>query len=370
MLRLREEFETAVAVRKAQSLMEAGDGKQAAEVAKELLDRDPSNADAVEILASIRRSRAPRAVAPEPPPAATRSHRVPREGVLNVTSNPPGMVYLDDDLIGRAPVKGRNLAPGNYTLQVRAPGHRPYETSIKVSPGRELALVVPLVSDSPAANGNGFDEKDKEPSGRPPAPAFPPRPSPFETSAPPPSASPPAPAPVAAVSRTAPPRSIEPKGDSVVSARPKEHVPVPRLPRTQEARDAEDLARLLTQIEKETVALAGVTPEFAVGVTGPLRRALEARRQMVTYPVGVYYFIVAEAARGHDKRTTAQNLVTSHQNEGIRKLSALPTEGQISRQQTPRGSGGRSEQEAHEETSTRRSTRRSPVALANGRRFR
>jgi hypothetical protein len=91
-----------------------------------------------------------------------------------------------------------------------------------------------------------------------------------------------------------------------------------------EARDGAELARLLSQVENETVALAGVTREFASGVTGPLRRALEARRQMVTYPVGVYYFIVSEAARGHDKQTAAQNLVTNHENEGIRKLSALP----------------------------------------------
>ena len=94
--------------------------------------------------------------------------------------------------------------------------------------------------------------------------------------------------------------------------------------RTQEARDGKELARLFNQIEKETVTLAGVSPEFAQGVTAPLRRVLESRRQMVTYPVGVYYFIVAEAARGRDKRTAAQNLVTTHQNEGIRKLGVFP----------------------------------------------
>ncbi len=43
LLRLREEVETAAALRKAQSLVEAGETKQAAEAAKELLDRDPSN---------------------------------------------------------------------------------------------------------------------------------------------------------------------------------------------------------------------------------------------------------------------------------------------------------------------------------------
>ena len=99
---------------------------------------------------------------------------------------------------------------------------------------------------------------------------------------------------------------------------------MPRLPRTHESRDAAELGRLFSTIENEAVGQAGVSPEFARGVTGPLRRLLEGRRQLVTYPVGVYYFIVSEAARGHDKRTAAQNLIANHENEGIRKLSALP----------------------------------------------
>ena len=185
LLRLREEFEIAMALRKAQSLLEAGESKQAAEMAKELLERDPSNARAVEILAAVRRSRTARAASPEQRPVASRTHRTSREGVLNVTSSPPGMVYLDDDLIGRAPLKGRNVAPGTYTLQVRARGHRPYETSIKILPGRETALVVPLVAESQGSSGAGSAEKVKETLSWPSMPPFPARPSPFETPPPP-----------------------------------------------------------------------------------------------------------------------------------------------------------------------------------------
>jgi serine/threonine protein kinase len=317
-LRLREEVESAAALRKAQSLVEAGETAQAAEMAKELLDRDPSNAEATELLATIRRSRAPQpAPEPDPPRPARMARAAPRDGALTVSSNPPGMVYLDDDPIGRAPLHRRAVAPGTYTLQVRAPGHRPYERSIRVAPGREVAMVVPLVSNPPPpAERKGEDPKE----------AALPAAAPAET---PPTPEPPAPPPpvVASLPKVPAPAAAPPAGGAlqpILSARPKDRIPVPRLPRMHEARDPAELGRLLSQVENETVALAGVTRAYAQGVTAPLRRALEASRQMVTYPSGVYYFIVSEAARGHDKQTAARNLVTNHENEGIRKLSALP----------------------------------------------
>jgi hypothetical protein len=179
----------------------------------------------------------------------------------------------------------------------------------------------PVVSHSPASGNAPYPKEDrKEPPPSLPAPAAE-RPA---TASPPTVPTPP----LAIAARAAPPRSApaaERPLQPVVSSKPKDRVPVPRLPRMQEVRSAEELARLFSQIENETVAQAGVTREFAQGVTAPLRRLLEARRQMVTYPVGVYYFIVSEAARGHDKQIAAQNLLTNHENEGIRKLSALPS---------------------------------------------
>jgi serine/threonine protein kinase len=331
LLRLREEVETAAALRRAQSLVEAGETKQAAEAAKDLLDRDPGNTAATQLLAAIRKAREPKPPAEVEPPVAvapSRTRTAPRDGVLTVSSSVPGMVYLDDDPIGRAPFHRRSVAPGNYTLQVRAPGHRPYEASIKVAPGRELAMVVPLVSERPPAASRSQDEpKEPAPITRAaPPPLATTRAAPVEAPAPPraPATSPPAPL---ATMPKVPPTSgqtVERALGPVRSTRPKDRVPVPRLPRTHEARDAADLGRLFTLIENETISLAGVSREFAQGVTGPLRRVLEARRQLVAYPVGMYYFIVSEAARGHDKQTAAQNLVTNHENEGIRKLSALP----------------------------------------------
>jgi serine/threonine protein kinase len=177
LVRLREEFETAVALRKAHALVEAGESQQAAEMAKVLLDRDPSNAQAVEILAAIRRARLPRSAVPQARRLAARGRKPLREGALSVTSSPPGLVYLDDELIGRAPVTARNLTPGIYNLQVRAPGHLPYESSIRVSTGRARAVAIPLRSESPVAVEPRTDVKGPASS----EPIFPARPSPFET---------------------------------------------------------------------------------------------------------------------------------------------------------------------------------------------
>ena len=302
--------------------METGELKEAAEMAKGLLDRDPNNAQAVQLLATIRRNRPAKPPEPPPPPApapaaSARARPARSRGCADGELQPARHGLPGRRPIGRAPLNRRNLAPGTYTLQVRAPGHRPYETSIRVAAGREVSLNVPLVSDSPPPSEEREPIRPLPPltTTRSPPPEAPPPPAPVPTAA----AA--APAPLGKIAPTPPKSAPEPKLEAVMSVRPKDQVPVPRLARTQEARSGEELARLFAQIETQTVTLAGLTPEFAQGVTGPLRRALETRGQMVTYPAGVYYFIVAEAARGHDKRTAAQNLLTLHQNEGIRRLS-------------------------------------------------
>ena len=128
LLRLREEVETAAALRKAQSLVEAGETAQAAEMAKQLLDRDPNNADAMQLLATIRRTRAPRPPARPSPPgpgrtagAAARTSR-PATGVLTVSSNPPG-----HGLPGRRPHRPGPASTGGRWRPAPTPcrcGHR------------------------------------------------------------------------------------------------------------------------------------------------------------------------------------------------------------------------------------------------------
>jgi serine/threonine-protein kinase len=151
---------------------------------------------------------------------------------------------------------------------------------------------------------------------------------------PPPPASPPQAAPVViarAIDPPLAPRLEAPllpapsSGDGrIVSARPKGKIPPPRLPRTYDVQDGQDLARVCQLVERETVAQAGVTPEFASGVTLPLRRALAGAGSVRISLSGIYYFIISEAGRGHDKRTAAQNLRSAYESDIMRKLSSLP----------------------------------------------
>ena len=57
----------------------------------------------------------------------------------------------------------------------------------------------------------------------------------------------------------------------VVSARPKDPVPVPSLPRVFTSPDPEQIARVCQLVENAAVSLAGVSPEYARGITGALR---------------------------------------------------------------------------------------------------
>jgi hypothetical protein len=108
----------------------------------------------------------------------------------------------------------------------------------------------------------------------------------------------------------------------IVSGRPRDSIPAPRLAPVYQAHGAEDLARICHLVEEETVARAGVTPAFATGVTGALRHALESRSGAEIYPVGMYYFIISEAALGHDREAAAHNLLVNHQSRALRRLAS------------------------------------------------
>jgi serine/threonine-protein kinase len=149
-----------------------------------------------------------------------------------------------------------------------------------------------------------------------PAPA--PEPEPAKASLPPPPLTPPS-VPLA-------PAPTETKGQRIFSTRPLTDIPAPHLPRSYQPQGAQDLARLCELVESETVARARVTPAFARGITAPLQRALRggaagsAAPGGEILPVAIYYFIISEAARGHDKETAAQNLLSAHRSKALRKL--------------------------------------------------
>lgn len=108
----------------------------------------------------------------------------------------------------------------------------------------------------------------------------------------------------------------------VKSVTPRSPIPVPTLPRVYVAKDGTQLARVCAAVELALVSQAGVTPAFARGITGPIRRSVGTNSAL--YPVAMYYFIVREAGLQHDNHTAAANLASAHGSGILLKLKNLP----------------------------------------------
>jgi len=184
-----------------------------------------------------------------------------------------------------------------------------------------------------------------------PAPVLAPAPEPAEAPAPPPVTParrkdrghherrplPPAPTPLSPLvtgplpqdpdDEPAPPPERQPapplESRNVVSERPRDSIPPPQLASVYQAHGREDLARICQRVEDETVARAGVSPAFANGVTGALRHALETSASAEIYPLAMYYFIISEAALGHDRETAGHRLLATHKSRALRRLGNL-----------------------------------------------
>jgi hypothetical protein len=103
---------------------------------------------------------------------------------------------------------------------------------------------------------------------------------------------------------------------------PRSPIPLPTLPRVFASADNDQLARVCQQVESATISLAGLSPEFARGITGPMRR--QVRPNAPIYPIGMYYFIVREAGLRRDSATAASNLAAAVASGAIVHLKGLP----------------------------------------------
>jgi hypothetical protein len=88
--------------------------------------------------------------------------------------------------------------------------------------------------------------------------------------------------------------------------------------------EPELLARVCQAAESAAINLAGVSPEFARGVTGPLRRSIRRPGSSTIYPIAMYYFIVREAAAGHNSAAAAANLASAQASGAILRFKDLP----------------------------------------------
>jgi eukaryotic-like serine/threonine-protein kinase len=109
---------------------------------------------------------------------------------------------------------------------------------------------------------------------------------------------------------------------ALVSARPKDPVPIPSLPRSYASADPAQVGRVCQLVERAAVNLAAVSPEYARGLTGVLQRSL--RPGSPIYPIAMYYFVVREAGLGHDQATAASNLAAAQRSGLILRYKDLP----------------------------------------------
>jgi hypothetical protein len=338
LLRADDSLHIQLELRDAKNFLAQNKYTEAIESAKNVLDRDPENAEAIQLIASSRAARDPKTNTPE---RVARSPRRQRAGSLFITSNVLGMVYLDDEPLGRTPIRDKEVPAGEYTLQIRAQGYRPYETHVQVAPGKPLNLEASLTADAPlprAETETRAATAADAPTAQPTAPAA--RPATpavaadtthaHATSAPKAAPAQPAPSTSAGAAVAAPAQatntvSSKPAaGERTVSARPNDQIPSPTLPRAYDAKDTADIQRACRIIEKQAIVLAGVSADFATGVTSALQRSLGGSPSRL-YPVAMYYMIVIEAGRGHDKKTAGQALLAMQGDSALRnRMGALP----------------------------------------------
>jgi hypothetical protein len=176
------------------------------------------------------------------------------------------------------------------------------------------------VAPTPVAPKPHTETAENRPSGETPG-AGGPRPASLNVPPPAPTPTPTAPPPVAALAPKPAAVAASAASGLIYSAKPAAKIPPPSLPRVFTAKDAEQLARVCAVVEQATVS-AGVSPEYARGVTASLRRLVGVNADL--YPVAMYYFIVREAGLGHDKGAAASNLASAHSSGLILKFKNLP----------------------------------------------
>jgi eukaryotic-like serine/threonine-protein kinase len=283
---------------------------------------------------AILQTRSPSASLPTPAPPPPAPLPPPSRAALDP---PPGPRPATEARVPSIPEPEPRRAPPHIAAQPPAAPPRRTERPERApaprvtSPPRRVAMVS---SDFPAPPPR--EPAVKEPLPERPAPAEAPQPAPSALAAEAPSKAPAsAPAPAAArpaMATTTPsarPERLVPTQTVVrassgpaISATPRSPVPIPALPRVLTDPQPEQVARACQAVESAAVSLAGVSPEFARGVTGPLRRAL--RPQSAVYPIAMYYFVVREAALKHDSGTAAANLVTAQSNGTLVRFKDLP----------------------------------------------
>ncbi len=325
--RLVASIEQEALLLQARTSLNLKDGRVAAQLAKQVLDKQPDQAEAIRILAEARQL--------DTPAPTGRPRGKQRMGLINVISEPPGMVYLDDEPLGLAPLRQRSVPEGRHQLEVRLAGYEPQNRTLHLQDAKPLTLRLTL-KPAGGSQGAGKPSQHDVPAGSPPSPGEPPSlapvaalkpeppeaPKPAEPAAASVSASTEAPAVAARAPVREPPPAPAPAPP--VAVQPRAAAGSPRLPATYSIRSAKDLGRVIRIIEKETVDRGQIDPGTAQKAFAPLTdellRTFSPGQPIEVYPRAMYYFVV-EAAGGQGNDALGQHLLQAHLDGSLRARS-------------------------------------------------
>jgi hypothetical protein len=125
---------------KARMALQLNDVPAALELSKQVLDVEPSNTQALALFAEARTQNATNTAA---------RARTKRTGKLDITVEPAGMVYVDDEPLGLAPISQHALPPGRHRLEVRLAGYIPLERVVRIQANKSTTLSVKLLPINP-----------------------------------------------------------------------------------------------------------------------------------------------------------------------------------------------------------------------------
>lgn len=186
---LEEEAEVGARLAGAQQALADGDLQRASSLAKLVLDKEPTQPRALELLKQIHARTEP----VRPPTVAGRM----REGTVRVEAPAGSRVYIDDVPVGEAPIARYMLSAGKHRVEVRRDGYRPDVRELEVYP-RQSYVVSAHVEEKEQVQ---VALQQAQPAPRPeprPEPRAEPKPAPVAAEAPKPVAVAPTPTPAPA----------------------------------------------------------------------------------------------------------------------------------------------------------------------------
>ncbi|MFT7520812.1 MAG: serine/threonine protein kinase [Kiritimatiellia bacterium] len=146
----------AVSEARAKRHIEAGDLKAAREIVRNLYDHDPLDPGATALLSTIQK--------------ATANHiQSVATGTLQLSTVPPGVVFIDDTSYGLTPVR-LSLAAGEHRIDVRLAGHKTYSKIIMVAPDEALTFAQRLTTADNQEVGDKLAALSAEVTNDPPDP--------------------------------------------------------------------------------------------------------------------------------------------------------------------------------------------------------